>query len=238
MLMGKPSKKIMNLLFVALILSGLAAGCSRPQPASTAAAMAQQPVLPYTVGPGDVIDVKLFYTPELDESQIVRPDGKMTLQLIGDIQAEGKTSEELQRELVNRFSAQLINPKVAVFVRRVHDSKYWVAGEVKRPGPYQMLGHATIVEAIMDAGGGTRPTADLKNVLVVRQRDGRHYGCLVNVKEILQGKEGASFNLQARDLIFVPSTKITKVDDWMDQYVNKVIPQHLQFWFGYNVNHQ
>jgi len=238
MLMLRSSKKCVILLFVVLSLMGLAAACSGTRPAWTAAAMAQQPPLPYRVGPGDVIDVKLFYTPELDESQIVRPDGKMTLQLIGEIQAEGKTSEELQRELAHRFSTQLIDPKVAVFVRRVHDSKYWVAGEVKRPGPYQMLGHATIVEAIMDAGGGTRPTADLKNVLVVRQRDGRHYGCLVNVKEMLQGKEGPSFNLQARDIVFVPSTKITKVDDWMDQYVNKVLPQHLQFWFGYNVNHQ
>jgi polysaccharide export outer membrane protein len=237
MLMGKSSRSV-NLLFVVLILIGLVAACSSPQPARTFAAMAQQPVLPYKVGPGDVIDVKLFYTPELDESQIVRPDGKMTLQLIGDIEAQGKTSEELQRELVHRFSTHLIDPQVAVFIRRVHDSKYWVAGEVKRPGPYQMLGHATIVEAIMDAGGGTRPTADLKHVLVVRQRDGRHYGCLVNVQEALQGKEGPSFNLQARDIVFVPSTKITKVDDWMDQYVNKVIPQHLQFWFGYNVNHQ
>jgi polysaccharide export outer membrane protein len=235
--MGKSSRSV-NLLFVVLILIGLVAACSSPQPARTVAAMAQQPVLPYKVGPGDVIDVKLFYTPELDESQIVRPDGKMTLQLIGDIEAQGKTSEELQRELVHRFSTHLIDPQVAVFIRRVHDSKYWVAGEVKRPGPYQMLGHATIVEAIMDAGGGTRPTADLKHVLVVRQRDGRHYGCLVNVQEALQGKEGPSFNLQAQDIVFVPSTKITKVDDWMDQYVNKVIPQHLQFWFGYNVNHQ
>ena len=228
----------MNLLFVALTLWGLVAGCSGPQPARTSAVMAQEPALPYTVGPGDVIDVKLFYTPELDESQIVRPDGKMTLQLIGDVQAQGKTSEQLQQELVKRFSTHLIKPQVAVFVRRVHDSKYWVAGEVKRPGPYQMLGRATIVEALMDAGGGTRPTADLKNVLVVRQRDGHHYGCLVNVKDILQGKEGPSFNLQARDIVFVPSTNVTKVNDWMDQYVNKIIPQHFNLWFGYNINNQ
>jgi polysaccharide export outer membrane protein len=236
--MGKLLRKSVNLLFVVLLISGLVAACSGPKPAVTPAVMAQQPALPYRVGPGDVIDVKLFYTPELDESQIVRPDGKMTLQLIGDIQAQGKTSEELQRELVQRFSPHLIDPQVAVFVRRVHDSKYWVAGEVKRPGPYQMLGHATIVEAIMDAGGGTRPTADLKNVLVVRQRDGHHYGCLVNVSQILQGKEGPSFNLQARDIVFVPSTKITKANDWIDQYVNKVLPQHFNFWFGYNINNQ
>ncbi|MFZ2089648.1 MAG: polysaccharide biosynthesis/export family protein, partial [Desulfobaccales bacterium] len=165
---------------------------------------------------------------------IVRPDGKMALQLIGEVQAQGKTSEELQRELARRFSAHLINPQIAVFVRRVQESKYWVAGEVKRPGPYQMLGRATVVEAIMDAGGGTRPTADLKNVLVVRQRDGRHYGCLVNVKEILQGKEGSSFNLQARDIVYVPSTSVTKINDWIDQYVNKVVPQHFNVWLGYN----
>ena len=234
MLMDKPGRIALHLLFGGLALWWLALGCSAPKPAKTPAAMAQEQPLPYAIGPGDVIDVKLFYTPELDESQIVRPDGIMTLQLIGDVKAQGKTSDELQRELARRFSAHLVNPQIAVFVRRVQESKYWVAGEVKRPGPYQMLGRATIVEAIMDAGGGTRPTADLKNVLVVRQRDGRHYGCVVNVKEILQGKEGASFNLQARDIVFVPSTGVTKVNDWIDQYVNKIIPQHFNVWLGYN----
>jgi polysaccharide export outer membrane protein len=238
MLMEKCSKKKIMVCFAVVTLWVMAVGCSSPHPAATPAVMAQEPAVPYTVGPGDVIDVKLFYTPELDESQIVRPDGIMTLQLIGEVQVQGKTSEELRQELIKRFSTHLINPQVAVFVRRVQDSKYWVAGEVKRPGPYQMLGRATIVEAIMDAGGGTRPTADLKNVLVVRQRDGRHYGCLVNVKDILQGREGPSFNLQARDIVFVPSTNITKANDWMDQYVNKIIPQHFNLWFGYNINHQ
>jgi len=234
--MEKCARKKMHLFFTLLALWGLVIACSGPQPARTAAVMAQEPALPYTVGPGDVIDVKLFYTPELDESQIVRPDGRITLQLIGEVQAQGKTSEELRQELVKRFSAHLIDPQLAVFVRRVQDSKYWVAGEVKRPGPYQMLGRATIVEAIMDAGGGTRPTADLKNVLVVRQRDGRHYGCVVNVKDILQGREGPSFYLQARDIVFVPSTNVTKVNDWIDQYVNKIIPQHFNVWMGYNIN--
>ncbi|MFZ2088391.1 MAG: polysaccharide biosynthesis/export family protein, partial [Desulfobaccales bacterium] len=155
--MDKQRRIILSLFLCGLGLWWLAAGCAARQPASTAASMVQEQPLPYAVGPGDVIDVKLFYTPELDESQIVRPDGKMALQLIGEVQAQGKTSEELQRELARRFSAHLIDPKIAVFVRRVQDSKYWVAGEVKRPGPYQMLGRATVVEAIMDAGGGTRP---------------------------------------------------------------------------------
>jgi hypothetical protein len=79
--------------------------------------------------------------------------------------------------------------------------------------------------AITEVGGGTRPTADLRQVLVVRQKDGRHYGCLVNVKDILAGKAGAQFFLQPRDVVYVPPTSITRANDWIDQYINKMVPQ-------------
>ena len=81
--MEKCSKKIFLVFFAVLTLWVMAAGCSRPEPARTTAAMAQEQTLPYTVGPGDVIDVKLFYTPELDESQIVRPDDLALIQFGG-----------------------------------------------------------------------------------------------------------------------------------------------------------
>ena len=163
--------------------------------------------------------------PELDESQIVRPDGFMTLQLIGDISVQGKTPAELHRELLKRYATHLKNPNLTIMVRRMNDSRVWVTGEVKRPGPVQMPGRMTVLEAVMDVGGGTRPTADMKNVLVVRQREGRNYGCLVNLKDVLKGKEGASFFLQPRDVVYVPPTFITKADDWIDQYLNKMVPQ-------------
>ena len=200
-------------------------GCSGMEPARTVTEMAVEPVQPFNLSAGDVIDVKFFYTPELDESQIVRPDGYMSLQLIGDVSVDGKSPAGLHQELLQRYAPHLKNPKITILVRRVYDSRVWVSGEVKRPGPVQMTGKLTVLEAVMEVGGGTRPTADLSNVLIVRQKNGRQYGCLVNLKEVLQGREGEQFFLHHRDVVFVPPTGITKANDWVDQYINKMVPQ-------------
>ena len=228
MMSDKCDRKSVLFLFFLLFLGSCLAGCSFMsfmKPARSTPAMADEPVPSLTLSAGDVLDVKFFYLPELDESQIVRPDGFMTLQLIGDVSVQGKTPAELHRELLKRYATHLKNPSLTIMVRRMNDSRAWVAGEVKRPGPVQMPGRMTVLEAVMDVGGGTRPTADMKNVLVVRQRDGRNYGYLVNLHDVLKGKEGASFFLQPRDVVYVPPTFITKVDDWVDQYVNKMVPQ-------------
>jgi polysaccharide biosynthesis/export protein len=225
MLSDKYDPKSVLFLFFLLFLGSCLAGCSFMEPARETSVMAAEAVPPLTLSAGDVLDVKFFYLPELDESQIVRPDGCMTLQLVGDVAVQGKTPAELHRELLKRYAAHLKNPNLTIMVRRMNDSRAWVAGEVKRPGPVQMPGRMTVLEAVMDVGGGTRPTADMKNVLVVRQRDGRNYGCLVNLADVLKGKEGPSFVLQPRDVVYVPPTFITKADDWVDQYLNKLVPQ-------------
>jgi protein involved in polysaccharide export with SLBB domain len=225
MIADKKSCKAVLFLFFLLFLGSCLAGCSFMEPARDTSTMAAEPVPPLTLSAGDVLDVKFFYLPELDESQIVRPDGVMTLQLIGDISVQGKTPAELHRELLKRYAAHLKNPNLTIMVRRMNDSRAWVTGEVKRPGPVQMPGRMTVLEAVMDVGGGTRPTADMQNVLVVRQRDGKNYGCVVNLRDVLKGKEGPSFFLQPRDVVYVPPTFITKADDWVDQYINKLVPQ-------------
>jgi protein involved in polysaccharide export with SLBB domain len=228
MLSDTYDRKAVLFLFFLLFMGSCLASCSFMsfmEPARSTPSMADESVPPLTLSAGDVLDVKFFYLPELDESQIVRPDGFMTLQLIGDISVQGKTPAELHRELLKRYATHLKNPSLTIMVRRMNDSRAWVAGEVKRPGPVQMPGRMTVLEAVMDVGGGTRPTADLKNVLVVRQRDGRNYGCVVNLYNVLKGKEGTSFFLQPRDVVYVPPTFITKADDWIDQYLNKLVPQ-------------
>lgn len=215
----------MRVFIYAAFLALISTGCSQMSPARTVAQMAQEPQPPLTLGAGDVIDVKHFYVPELDESQIVRPDGYMTLPLIGEVQVTGKTPAQLQQELVKRYEPHLKKPQLTVLVRRIYDSRIWVTGEVKRPGAVQMPGRLTVLEALTEVGGGTRPTADLRQVLVIRQKDDRHYGCLVNVKEILAGKAGNQFVLQPRDVVYVPPTSITRANDWVDQYLNKMVPQ-------------
>lgn len=218
-------KRTLSYLVVMVLLWACLGACSSLEPARTTKEMAREIVLPLVLKAGDVIDVKFFFVPELDESQIVRPDGFVTLQLIGDVNVEGKTPGELQEELFQRYRSHLKNPNITIMVRRVNDGRVWVGGEVKRPGPVQMTGRLTVLEAVMDVGGGVRPTADLKNVLVVRQREDRNYGCVVNLKEVLEGKERESFTLQPRDVVYVPPTAITKMDDWVDQYINKLVPQ-------------
>ncbi|HAA02118.1 MAG TPA: sugar transporter [Syntrophobacteraceae bacterium] len=212
-----------RMILVALCFS--LTGCSIMEPAKTARQMAYEPVGPLTLMAGDVVDVKFFYVPELDESQIVRPDGCITLQLIGDVSVVGRVPGELQEELISRYRVHLKRPNITVMVRRVNDSRVWVSGEVKRPGPVQMTGRLTLLEAVVDVGGGVRPTADLRNVLIVRQGPENSYGCLVNLQEVLQGKKAAVFYLQPRDVVYVPPTAITQIDDWIDQYINKLIPK-------------
>ncbi|MCK9377146.1 MAG: polysaccharide biosynthesis/export family protein [Syntrophobacterales bacterium] len=225
MLTDRSDRQVILMLLLLLSLGSCLSGCSSMAPARSEATMAAEPIPPLTLGAGDVLDIKFFYLPELDESQIVRPDGFITLQLIGDVPVQGKTPANLHRTLVKLYSAQLKEPNLTIMVRRLNDSRVWVSGEVKRPGPVQMPGRLTVLEAVMEVGGGTRPTADLKQVLVVRQRDGRNYGCVINLNDVLKGKETETFYLQARDVVYVPPTAITKVDDWVDQYINKVVPQ-------------
>ncbi|MGV8048764.1 MAG: polysaccharide biosynthesis/export family protein [Anaerolineaceae bacterium] len=195
------------------------------EPAKTETAMSLEPVPPLTLAAGDVVDVKFFYIPELDESQIVRTDGFITLQLIGDVNVSGMTPVELQDELIRRYTGHLKTPSVTVMVRRVNDGRIWVSGEVKRPGPVQMTGRMTLLEAVVEVGGGVRPTADLCNVLVVRQGPKYSYGCLVNLRAVMEGKKVPVFYLQPRDVVYVPPTQITKVDDAIDQYLNKLVPR-------------
>jgi polysaccharide biosynthesis/export protein len=213
-----------NLVFL-IILCVSVCGCHCPTAVKTFDEMVAEPVPPLTIQAGDVVDVTFFYVPELDTSQTVLPDGTMSLQLLGLTSVQGKTPKELQDELTNRYSAHLKEPLVSVTVRRVEDSKVYVGGEVYRPGLVQMAGKLSVLDAVMEAGGGIRPTADLCNVLVVRQREDRHYSCLVNLKATLSGEEGRNFMLQPRDVVYVPPTMITKADDWVSQYINRIIPE-------------
>ena len=90
-----------------LILFSTLLGCATVQPAKTPMEMASEPEARLTLGPGDVLDIKFYYAPELNESQTVRPDGKITLQLIGEVAVKGKAPAELQEELVRAYTGAI-----------------------------------------------------------------------------------------------------------------------------------
>jgi len=212
-------------VMVGMFLLAISVSCKGVQPAMTPAQMVTGPVPNLTLGPGDVIDFKFFYTPELNDSQTVRADGKITLQLVGEVMVQGKTPDEFRKELVKLYTPELKNPEIAVIVRTLYDNRIYVGGEVKTPGLIPMMGRLTVLEAIMQAGGFDRKTAEMKNVVVIRHINGNRYGCAIDLTDVLKGKEVKEFYLEPHDIVYVPPTVIVKVDQWIDQYINRIIPR-------------
>lgn len=179
----------------------------------------------YTFSPGDTVDVKFFYTPELNETQDIRPDGNIALQIIGEVRAEGKTPAELRGLLKKLYTPHLKDPEISVVVRSFSNQRVFVGGQVMKPGTLEMAGRMTALEAIMEAGGIDYTEAEARNVVVIRHYQGNRYGYLLDMEPILDGKESRPFFLEAKDIVYVPRTEIAKVNQWIDQYINKIIPQ-------------
>lgn len=200
-------------------------GCATVQPAKTPQELASQPEPRLTLGPADVLEFKFFYTPELNDSQTVRPDGKISLQLIGEVDVKGKTPAELREDLVKAYTGQLRVPEVAVIVRSLSTRRVYVGGDVLRPGIIDMPRPITALEAIMQVGGFDYRRAEVSNVVIIRHKDGKRYGCALDFTGALSGKEFQPFFLEPQDIVYVPRNKISQVGLWIDQYINQIIPR-------------
>ena len=221
-----------------LILFSILLGCAATPPAKTPLQMAAEPVPKLVLGSGDVLDFKFFYNPELNETQTVRSDGKITLQLIGDVDVNGKTPDQLKQELVQAYTDHLRIPEVAVIVRSFRripevavivrsfvNRRVYVGGEVIRPGIVEMPRRISALEAIMMVGGFDYRRARVSNVVIIRHKDGQRYGCALDLRDALEGKEAQAFYLEPQDIVYVPRNKISKVNLWIDQYINQMIPR-------------
>jgi len=166
---------------------------------------AQSEAVDITLSPGDTIEIRFFYTPELNVIQTIRPDGKIVLQLVGEIVALGKTPNELNKELYTGFSKYLKQLDIAVFVQSYNNRYISVVGEVAIPGDIPMLRNLTTLEAIMLAGGVDTEDADYSNVVVMRHEGGKWIRYKVNLEDLLTGKSDAPFYLKPLDIVYVPS---------------------------------
>src|SRR5215831_6295235 len=109
----------------------------------------------FRLGPEDVIEVSVYQEKELSATVPVRPDGKISIPLIGEMPASGKTATELQKEISLRYAKFIAEPSVTVVVKEVNSPKVSVLGEVKNPGMYKIKDRATVLDAIAMAGGTT-----------------------------------------------------------------------------------
>lgn len=178
-----------------------------------------------TLGPGDILEIKFTYAPQFSEALTVRPDGKIQMQLVGEVTVEGKTPRELQSDLMELYAPHLKHPDIAVITRKLFQDKIYVGGEVKAPGKVDMPGRMTALEAIMHAGGFDMKKANVKNVVIIRHKDGQRYGHCLDLRDSLKGEIERPFYLEPYDIVFVPRTTITMVNQWIDQYINRIIPQ-------------
>ena len=177
------------------------------------------------LGPADLIEIKFAYAPQFDQTETVRPDGKIELALLGEVSVQGKTPARLREELMRLYAAQLRHPQLAVIIKKLWDRRVSVCGEVKYPGAIPMPGRMTALEAIIAAGGFITATAELKNVIVVRSVNGHTVARAIDLEGPLNGVETKPFYLKPRDVVYVPQTRIANVDQWVNQHLWDVLPK-------------
>ncbi len=187
----------------------------------------------YRLSAGDVIEIRFFFDPELNETVQIRPDGRMSLQLIGELEIAGKTVEEVSQGLEQAYLKHLKSPRVNVHVRTFAAQKVYVTGEVVRPGVIMMPGELTLMAAIGEAGG-IKPTGNVRSVVLIRKGpDDRPVAREVALSRGSKLTEDAELVLRPYDIIMVPETKITKLDRWVDQHVKQLNPGILMLGFTY-----
>ncbi len=154
----------------------------------------------YKIGPEDQLAIRVWREPEVSGSVIVRPDGKISLPLIGDVQAGGKTPEELGKLIAEKLSDFLTSPEVLVQVTAVRSKKYYITGQVMRTGAFPLVVPTTVLEALSKAGG-FRDWAQKKKIIILRGSKRIKF----NYNEVIKGKNlEQNIYLQDGDHIIVP----------------------------------
>jgi polysaccharide export outer membrane protein len=158
----------------------------------------------YRLGPGDKLRIEVYKDPQLSQSVQVRPDGKITLPLIGDLDASNRTSIELRDTIATALKEYITNPTVTVIVVEALASQVYVMGEVTHPGTMQLHGPTTILQALAMAGG-FKEFANTKDVKVLRPKgSGNNIETIrFNYKDVING-DAKPFYLRSGDTVIVP----------------------------------
>ena len=158
----------------------------------------------YLIGPEDVLDVTVWKNcPDLCRTVPVRPDGKLSLPLVNDVQAAGMTPMDLRQHLADQLAEYIPSPEVSVIVREVHNFKVAVVGAVKMPGRYEMKSPMTVLEAIALAQG-LSDFASRDRIVVLREVNGKTTEIPFNYRKIGDNGSQQNFFLRPGDIVVVP----------------------------------
>jgi polysaccharide biosynthesis/export protein len=160
--------------------------------------------LNYVIGAQDIVDVSVWKEPDLSRSVPVRPDGKISLPLLNDVQAAGLTPAQLAAQITSNLNKFMTNPQVTVIVTQINSQRIYILGEVARAGGYTLLPDMTVLQGLSDAGGFT-VFANSKKIYIIRQVAGKQEKIPFNYKDVVSGKDpGQNIALKAGDTIIVP----------------------------------
>jgi protein involved in polysaccharide export with SLBB domain len=211
---------------------------SPQQPSAAPTPVAEAAYLPYRLQRDDVVEVRLAYTPEFNVTQPIRSDGRISLELIGEVEAAGLTPSELREQLIARYAPILREPSVSVILTKSAGQRVYVGGEVGSPGmiPIEGEGGLTALRAIVRAGG-FRNTGASSNVVILRdQQSAEPLFLTLDLAADLKGEAGQDVVLRPNDVVFVPKTRIAKIDQFVDQYIRQLIPVSLSLGVSWWVN--
>src|SRR6266436_2729332 len=158
----------------------------------------------FKIGPQDVLRIDVWKEPDISRAVPVRPDGKISLPLLNDVQAAGLTAMQLAGSLRESLSKYLTSPQVTVTVTEINSRRVYITGEVTHPGALPLLPNMTILQAPSSAGGFTQ-FAKVKNIYVLRTENGKQVKYPFNYKEVVKGNLAEqNILLQPGDVIVVP----------------------------------
>ena len=229
----------MVLAAVAAVLGGC--GPSRTQQPTVPSIALMPPPTPtpgpdYHVQLGDTLKVSFLFQPENDIDLVVRPDGRISLAAAGEIEAVGKTEQELEEIIRERASEHMREPKVTVTVTKIGTQNIYVGGEVLRPGVVTLVPGMTPLQAVMEQGG-FRPTAKRDSVvLILPTADGKFSASKINLEQVLTDGVAERVRLRPNAVVFVPKTWVANANDVVDLYVRGLIPALPRVGVGYSLN--
>lgn len=158
----------------------------------------------YVIGPEDVLVVSVWKEPEVSGAVNVRPDGKISMPLLNDVQAAGLTPMALKNDITEKLQKFISEPRVTVMVTATNSQRVFVLGEVGRPGTLPLSPNMTVLQAI-SASGGLTPFANQKKIYVLRTEAGKQTKHMFNYKEVVKGEnEAQNIQLRAGDTLVVP----------------------------------
>ena len=159
----------------------------------------------FVIGNDDILSINVWKEPDITRIIPVRSDGRISLPLVGELQAAGRTPPQLEQDIASRLRNYIAEPEVTVMVQEIHSQKFNIMGQVVKPGSYSLELATTVLDAIA-AAGGFRDFANQKHIYILRQNpSGGESRIAFNYKNVIKGKDpDQNIKLQPRDTIVVP----------------------------------